>query len=189
MAGRISEVECYVGENDKACHAARGRTKRTEVMFGEAGHAYVYLVYGMYHCLNIVTEIEGFPAAVLIRGLSLKVSASYRSDNIVTTKTPLHPCLSVGRPLMRNNVGIDVYRKITSGPGKVCREMHICRAQNGEDLTVSNKLWVVDDGYKLEPKQIVTSPRIGVEYAGKDALLPWRYMIKNPKFQIPNSKQ
>jgi DNA-3-methyladenine glycosylase len=67
IIAHITEVESYVGENDAACHASRGRTPRTEVMFGEAGHAYVYLVYGMYHCLNIVTEKKDFPAAVLIR--------------------------------------------------------------------------------------------------------------------------
>jgi DNA-3-methyladenine glycosylase len=64
----INETEAYIGENDPACHAAKGRTKRTDVMFGPAGYSYVYLIYGMYHCLNVVTERKGFPAAVLIRG-------------------------------------------------------------------------------------------------------------------------
>ncbi len=65
--GRICEVECYIGENDRASHASKGKTKRTEVMYGEAGHAYVYMIYGMYYCLNVVTEVENFPAAILIR--------------------------------------------------------------------------------------------------------------------------
>lgn len=69
--GIINEVEAYVGQNDPACHAARGYTPRTSVMFGPAGFSYIYLIYGMYHCLNIVTEREGFPAAVLIRGIDL----------------------------------------------------------------------------------------------------------------------
>lgn len=69
--GFITETEAYIGQADPACHAARGRTKRTEVMFGPAGFSYVYLIYGMYHCLNFVTEREGFPAAVLIRGIQL----------------------------------------------------------------------------------------------------------------------
>ncbi len=67
--GIITETEAYVGQNDPACHAARGRTKRTEVMFGPAGYSYIYLIYGMYYCLNVVTEAEGFPAAVLLRGV------------------------------------------------------------------------------------------------------------------------
>ena len=71
LAGKIVEVEAYVGPKDKACHASKGRTQRTEVMFGPAGGAYVYLIYGMYHCLNVVTEREEFPSAVLIRAIEL----------------------------------------------------------------------------------------------------------------------
>jgi DNA-3-methyladenine glycosylase len=71
IAGKIVEVEAYVGSQDKACHASKGRTQRTEVMFGPAGVAYVYLIYGMYHCLNVVTEREEFPSAVLIRAIEL----------------------------------------------------------------------------------------------------------------------
>lgn len=72
LAGRIIEVEAYVGPEDQASHAYRGRTKRTEVMFGKAGIAYVYLIYGMYHCLNVVTEREGYPAAILIRAIEVE---------------------------------------------------------------------------------------------------------------------
>ena len=71
LAGKIVEVEAYVGSQDKACHASKGRTQRTEVMFGPAGVAYVYLIYGMYHCLNVVTEREEFPSAVLIRAVEI----------------------------------------------------------------------------------------------------------------------
>ena len=71
VAGKIVEVEAYVGPEDKACHASKGRTQRTDVLFGPAGVAYVYLIYGMYHCLNVVTEREGFPAAVLIRAIEI----------------------------------------------------------------------------------------------------------------------
>ncbi len=71
IRAKITETEAYCGQNDLACHASKGLTKRTKVMFGPPGHAYIYLIYGMYHCLNIVTEKEGYPAAVLIRGLQL----------------------------------------------------------------------------------------------------------------------
>jgi len=72
IRGKITEVEAYIGEDDLACHASKGRTPRTEIMYGHAGHAYVYMIYGMYHCLNIVTEKKDFPAAVLIRALQIK---------------------------------------------------------------------------------------------------------------------
>lgn len=72
LAGRIVEVEAYVGPEDRASHASRGKTKRTEVMFGQAGITYVYLIYGMYHCFNIVTEREGYPAAILVRAVELE---------------------------------------------------------------------------------------------------------------------
>lgn len=150
LAARICEVESYVGENDRACHAARGRTLRTEVMFGAAGHAYVYLIYGMYHCLNIVTERKGFPAAVLVRGAK-----------------------GVRPP---DEKGSDPF----SGPGKLCLALHITRAQNGEDLTTSKRLFVADDGVRLSPARIVATSRIGVDYAGADAKLPWRYVLRVP---------
>lgn len=76
----ITETEAYIGEDDLACHASKGRTKRTEIMYGEAGHAYVYLIYGMYHCLNIVTEKKDFPAAVLIRSVKID-NIDYKRTN------------------------------------------------------------------------------------------------------------
>lgn len=136
FCGRITEIESYVGVDDAACHASRGRTKRTEIMFGEAGRAYVYLVYGMHHCLNIVTEQKDFPAAVLIRSLAT-----------------------------------------VTGPGRLTRFFKITRELNGEDMTTSKALYVVDDGFQIPTRSIMTTPRIGVAYAGKDALLPWRYML------------
>ena len=161
LAARICEVESYVGENDRACHAAprkrtafsrgrRGHTPRTEVMYGQAGHAYVYLVYGMHHCLNIVTELTGFPAAVLIRGAVLVRYPGLRVQNTET--------------------------RLLQGPGKLCRALHITRAQNTEDLVTSRRLFVADDGVQVAPADIMSSPRIGVDYAGDDAKLPWRYV-------------
>lgn len=80
IKGIITETEAYIGEDDLACHASRGRTPRTEIMYGEAGHAYVYMIYGMYHCLNIVTEKKDFPAAVLIRGIKIE-NVKYKKTN------------------------------------------------------------------------------------------------------------
>ena len=160
MAGRIVEVESYVGVNDKACHAAKGRTKRNEVMFGEAGYAYVYLIYGMYHCLNIVTERKNFPAAVLIRALE--------------------PVEEID--LMCKSRKTNVFNNLTTGPGKLTQALRITRALNGEDLISSDKMFVVDDGLKVGPDNIADSPRIGVDYAQEDAGLLWRYHVRNSEF-------
>ena len=106
MVGKIVEVEAYIGESDPACHAYRGLTPRTKIMYGTAGHAYVYFNYGMYFLLNVVTEREGFPAAVLIR--ALEPVFGFKSDEV--------------RP--------------ASGPGKLCRSMQIDKELNGEPLPV-----------------------------------------------------
>lgn len=151
---RINEVESYVGEDDKACHASRGLTPRTAVLFGEAGHAYVFLIYGMYHCLNVVTERKGFPAAVLIRGGVMESIVPESKLRLVQNKL--------------DNL---------NGPGKLTRALRITRVQNYEDLTSSNKLFIADDGYVVSPRSISTTPRINVDYAGEDALLPWRYVV------------
>jgi len=143
LVGRICEVESYVGEGDKACHASKGLTPRTRIMFGAAGHAYVYMIYGMYHCLNVVTESKGFPAAVLIRGVQPVVNIAGALD----------------------------------GPGKLCREMKVTKALNGEDLAQSQRLRIVDDGYAIRPEDIRAMEQVGVDYAGEDAKLPWRYVI------------
>jgi DNA-3-methyladenine glycosylase len=148
IRARITEVESYVGEDDRASHARFGKTMRTTVMYGKAGHAYVFLVYGMYNCLNIVTEDVNFPAAVLIRG------AVEMESGIGNKESGLF-----------------------NGPGKLTRALHITRALNGEDLVRSKKLYVVDDGHRVPKKNVLTSPRIGVDYAGEHALLPWRYFI------------
>lgn len=159
LAGRIVEVESYVGEDDAACHASRGRTPRTAVMFGEAGHAYIYLIYGMYYCLNVVTERIGFPAAVLVRALE-----------------PL-----AGIAAMQRRRNIREVRQLGSGPGKLTQALRIDRTLNGEDVARSDRLFVADDGYRVRARDVVTATRIGVAYAGQDALLPWRYYIKgNP---------
>lgn len=131
----ITETEAYRGPDDKACHASKGRTARTDVMFREGGKIYVYLVYGMYWMLNFVAGEEGDPQAALIRGIE----------------------------------GFD-------GPGKVTRALGIDRSFYGEDLTVSDRIWVEDTGLRPSMK---TGPRIGIDYAGEPwKNKPWRYFIR-----------
>ena len=153
---RIVETEAYVGQADNACHASKGLTERNRVMFGPPGHAYVYFIYGMYHCLNLVTERDGFPAAVLIRA----GQPIYGMPEMVPRRKTAKPA------------------EIASGPGKLCMALAIDRALNGVDLCREGPLYV-EDGYT--PSDIVTCPRIGVDYAGEHRDLPWRFYIKgNP---------
>ncbi|MBU0578155.1 DNA-3-methyladenine glycosylase [Patescibacteria group bacterium] len=137
-SGRINEVEAYIGQNDPACHACNGMTKRNEVMFGEAGHLYVYFCYGMYHCANIVTEKKGFPAAVLLRGVE-----------------PLD-----GKEQMKKRRGRGGH--LSDGPGKLCIALGMAKkSHNGVDLCNNGKCYVYDDGFI--PKNIKSSPRIGIK--------------------------
>jgi len=146
---RIVDVEAYVGPEDRASHASRGRTKRTDVMFGPSGVIYVYLIYGMYHCLNLVTERIDFPAAILIRGIEVVENGNGRLDSPTR---------------------ID-------GPGRVCRFLTIDRNLNGLDATQGKFIWVEDRGGYIAPKQIQKLTRIGVHYAGEWAQKPWRFCL------------
>ncbi len=157
VVGRIVETEAYVGPEDKACHASRGRTPRTEIMFGRAGHAYVYMIYGFHYMLNIVTEAADFPAAVLIRAVE-----------------PLN-----GVRLMQSRRGTEHLHSLASGPGKLCQAFGIDRALNGDD--VCGKVLYLEDRGDVPPK-VVTTPRIGVDYAGKWKLKRWRFLIKGNEF-------
>ncbi|MCP4685359.1 MAG: DNA-3-methyladenine glycosylase [bacterium] len=148
LSARIVEVEAYIGENDPACHAAPGPTKRNRVMFGRAGFSYVYLIYGMYHCFNLVTEREGFPAAVLLRAAE-----------------PIE-----GFELMKKLSPKSGRKDILSGPGKFCRAFGLTVAQSGVDLA-GRELFVEDPGDSVT--NIVTSGRIGIK-KGKEH--PWRFM-------------
>ncbi len=161
--GRIVETEAYLGARDLACHSAKGRTARTEPMFGPAGRAYVYLIYGMYACLNLVTRETGVPEAVLIRALEPLVL-----DGETVAPTRESWC---GKPLPR----------LLNGPGKLCREFSIGRELSGLALTRKNGLWVEADE-PVPPRRIARAQRVGVDYAGawKDKLL--RFYIKDSPF-------
>jgi DNA-3-methyladenine glycosylase len=155
--GRIVETEAYVGPHDLACHASKGRTARTEVMFGAAGHAYVYFIYGFYNMLNLVTESKDYPAAVLIRAVE-----------------PID-----GIPLMKSRRRNDALRSLASGPGKLCQAFAIDRALNGADLR-GNVLYLEDRGDPL-PK-FKARPRVGVDYAGRWKRKPYRFLVRDSEF-------
>jgi DNA-3-methyladenine glycosylase len=163
--GRIVETEAYCGQLDRACHAFKGQTPRTEVMFQSGGRAYIYLCYGIYHLFNVVTNVEGAADAVLIRAVE-----------------PV-----VGKDLMRLRTGKSPSdQRLASGPGLVGKALGFHSKQTGTRL--GNAIQLVrnptDDAFET-----LSTTRVGVEYAGEDALLPWRFFIKeNPYVSIKREK-
>lgn len=154
LSGKIVEAEAYIGSDDPACHAHRGMTPRNRVMFGPPGHAYIYFTYGMYHCLNLVTEKEGFPAAVLIRAIE-----------------PVQ-----GVELMMKRRKTKSMKNLTSGPGKLCQALGLDRSLNGADLC-SEEIWVEDR--KEKTGKIKSTSRVGVTN-GKNK--KWRFYISDSEF-------
>ncbi|MEA4932851.1 MAG: DNA-3-methyladenine glycosylase [Lawsonibacter sp.] len=160
LACRITETEAYVGRIDKACHAyGYKRTPRTETLFAPPGTAYLYLIYGMYHCLNFVTEPEGEPCAVLIRG-----GQATANEDIIAKKR-------FGCNLSGMSAG--QRKNFLNGPGKLCRGLDLTRAQNGLDLTDPGSGLYVCTG--PAPSTIRTGKRIGIDYAQEAVDFPWRF--------------
>ena len=160
-SGRIVETEAYRGEVDKASHAYGGRrTKRTEIMYGEAGTAYLYLCYGIHHLFNVVTNKKDIPHAILIRALE---------------------------PLEGIDIMLDRTRKskldftLTKGPGNVSKALGLSTHHTGINL-LHDEIFIVDDGFKLNKKDIDITKRIGVDYAQEDALLLYRFSVKGNKY-------
>ena len=168
LAGRITETEAYVGRCDKACHAYGYRkTARTASLFLGPGHAYIYLIYGMYHCLNFVTEPEGEPAAVLIRAVDAVSGAEFMRRQRYGDR-PMTPAR---------------IRGFLNGPGKVCQAFALTTAQNGLDLT-GDTLFVCDSPAdigldELPPRHEIVraGPRIGIDYAEEARDFPWRFTL------------
>lgn len=161
VALRLIEVEAYLGVDDPACHTYGGRrTQRTETMWGPAGRAYVYLVYGMHHCLNVVAGPPGRPEAVLIRGGQ--------------------PVGGIG--LARSRRGPRVAeRHLADGPGKLCQALAVSRSDDGADLCdPASGLWLADDGVRVPEAEVTRSARVGVEYAGDAAEWPLRLRWRRP---------
>lgn len=153
LVGLITETEGYIGETDLGCHAKAGQTPRTQVMYGEAGHAYVYFTYGNHWMLNAVTEREGFPAAVLIRAIQPVEGADIMSAR---------------------RQGRDTF-----GPGKLCQAMGIGKGENTVDLTKAGSgLWI-EAGVKIPDSAVTKSPRVGLNNVPEPWLSkPWRFLVK-----------
>jgi DNA-3-methyladenine glycosylase len=164
--GRIVEVEAYIGEDDRASHARFGRTARNAVMYGPPGIAYVYLVYGMYDCLNVVTEPEGRPAAVLVRAVEpLEGADVMRAARIAR-----------GRAVERIRVLPE--HRLASGPGLVAAAFGLDRFDTGRDLCDPDAPVRLEAGDAGEPPTVVATARIGVDYAPQPwRSVPWRFAI------------
>ena len=160
LVGRVVEVEAYVGEEDRACHARCGRTERNRAMYGPAGHAYVYFVYGMHHCLNVVTDQEGFPAAVLVRAVE-----------------PLE-----GIETMRARRGGRPALQLVSGPARLCQALAIDRRFDGADLCAADARLFIEAGAGVSDEHVAAGSRVGVR--GDEAALtaPWRLYVRDSEY-------
>jgi len=162
IAGRIIETEAYIGAIDKACHAYNGKvTPRTKTLYGPPGHAYIYFIYGMYHCMNVVTEPEGQASAVLIRGLDIVKG------------------FDTAAGLRYGTVKLSPYqiRNISNGPGKLCMALDLTRELNGCDL-LGDELYITDglQGVNNVTWPVKATKRVGIDYAEEAKDFLWRFI-------------
>ena len=155
-SGRIVETEAYKAKGDPACHAARGRTKRNATMFGPPGHAYVYTIHAKY-CFNVVTQPDGEPSAVLVRAIE-----------------PID-----GIELMSRRRGLDKPLDLARGPARLCQAMALDTRDDQCDLTLGERLWIVDNGEAVKKSQVVACERIGISSARH---LKLRFLIRGNEF-------
>lgn len=156
-AGIITETEAYAGVIDKAAHSYGGRrTQRTETMYSKGGVSYVFLCYGIHYLFNVVTNKKDIPEAILIRAI--------------------FPVKGIEEILKRRKAA-KLTTSLCTGPGKVSAALGINKLHDNISLT-GKKIWLEDTGIKIKPKDIHTGSRIGVDYAGEDALLPYRFWIQ-----------
>ncbi len=165
LSGIITETEAYLGIKDRGCHTFGNRkTKRTESMYLTGGHSYVYLIYGIYDCLNVVTQKEDIPEAVLIRSLEpdegLMVMAKNRKQKTFDPENKKH------------------LWNLTTGPGKLAQALKITRNHN-ELLLTDDQLFIEDVGMKIKPANIIASPRVGIDYAQEAKHWELRFTIKD----------
>ena len=171
----ITETEAYVGPEDKASHASRGRTKRNAPMFGEAGRWYVYFTYGMHWMLNIVTGKKDYPAAVLIRGVSDFSPQHFARHGYFFAKKFL-----VLAPSRSQGLAKHLSKNRLNGPAKLTKFLKINKRFNAKIANKKNKLWIEDRGIKITKSQITATPRIGVDYAKERAKKPYRFLFRRP---------
>lgn len=156
LSGRITETEAYLGVRDRACHTfEHRRTDRTEAMYLPGGHSYVYFIYGMYNCFNVVTRTEKHPEAVLIRALE-----------------PLE-----GIDWMKRHRRTDDLLKLTTGPGKLCEALGITKHNNKQSLL--SDTFFIEDAPRISTTKIISKPRIGIPYAQEAMGWPLRFYIKD----------
>lgn len=158
--GRIVEVEAYLGPHDLAAHSARGLTNRTRVMFGPPGHAYVYLIYGMHWCLNVVTQEADTAEAVLLRAVEPVKGIEAMRRN---------------RPKAKRDFDL------TNGPGKICMAMNIDRKLDGERLD-GDSLYITGRDIEVDGDDIVVTPRVGIEGSGDAAAWPLRFFLRGNRY-------
>ncbi len=159
--GMITETEAYAGVTDRASHAYNGRrTSRTETMYLEGGISYVYFSYGMHHLINVVTAGREVPHAILIRGI---IPTAGDEVQKIRRKMPAGG------------------KQLTNGPAKVCQALGITLQHNAISLT-GKVLWIADDGFVPQEKQIIVTSRVGIDYAGEDTSLPYRFILKHPDY-------
>jgi DNA-3-methyladenine glycosylase len=157
LSGYITEVEAYRGETDLGCHAKAGRTPRTQVMYGPPGHAYVYFTYGMHWMLNFVTEAEGFPAAVLLRGIY-----PVEGRTVIAERRKGQP------PALWTN-----------GPAKICQALAIDQRFNGADLCTPEANLYIENGLPILDVSVTIGPRVGLYTVPEPwKSIPWRFLVK-----------
>ena len=157
LKARIVETEAYMGQGDKAAHASKGKTDRTAVLFEDGGRTYIYLIYGMYCCLNIAANVKDVPDCVLIRALE-----------------PID-----GISQMCKNRNTDKVCNLCSGPGKLCQALQLSKQDNATDLT-GDRIWIEDDGFAVG--EIAASKRINIDYADEAIDFLWRFYIPDSPY-------
>ena len=178
IRGIVTEVESYMGENDKGSHTYGGRrTERTEPMYHIGGTSYVYLIYGMYSCMNVACMTDGIPQAVLLRSV---VPADEASEKLMQ-KLRLEPVnrkqQQKGKePYSMEKLPDSIKKHLADGPGKMCIAMDITRADNDMDMVESDTFYFTE-GIEVKPEQIQAGKRIGIDYAEEAAEYLWRFFL------------